>query len=43
MLGPVTGEGSDLPPHYYLYMWLNEINPDGIFASMNPWVRCPPE
>ncbi len=43
MSGPVPGTGTDLPPHYYLYMWLSEENPNGVFADFNPYLRCPAE
>ncbi len=39
--GPMAGHGPNGPPHYDLHVWFD--NPAGMFAGMNPNVKCPAE
>lgn len=38
--GPMPGHGPQMPWHYDLHAWIWQANPDGIFETWNPTVRC---
>ncbi len=40
--GPKPGNFPGQPVHYALHLWLWKKNPDGLFATFNPAVRCLP-
>jgi hypothetical protein len=39
--GPMPGHNAQMPIHYDLHVWVNERNPNGVFAPWNPAISCP--
>ena len=38
--GPMAGHEPGMPIHYDLHAWVWKANPAGLFADLNPKVRC---